>query len=156
MGLFELSFSYLSHVSDLVNNTLYFQYPCSFKRLTKCCLNIFSFKFTSDSVCNNCMIKVVVSILSSWGKRSALARLIHYWWIGLFQFSNNFFAITSDKWCVLCWEDALEAFIQIANLMLVLDGATCLANSFEFTIYHCMRLKAFRHEWARLNRIAAS
>ena len=29
---------------------------------------------------------------------------------------------------------------------LVLDGAICPADSFEFTICHCTRLKAFRHE----------
>ena len=38
---------------------------------------------------------------------------------------------------------------------LVLDGAICLADSFQFTVYHCMRLKVFSHEWASLNRIAA-
>ena len=38
---------------------------------------------------------------------------------------------------------------------LVLDGALCLADSFEFLMYHCMRLKALRHELASLNRIAA-
>ena len=37
----------------------------------------------------------------------------------------------------------------------LLEGAICLADSFEFTLYHCMRLKSFRHEWASLNRIAA-
>ena len=41
------------------------------------------------------------------------------------------------------------------GLRLVLDGAICLADSFEFTTYHCTRLKAFRHERASLNRIAA-
>ena len=28
----------------------------------------------------------------------------------------------------------------------VSDGAICLADSFEFTIYHCTRLKSFRHD----------
>ena len=41
------------------------------------------------------------------------------------------------------------------TLWLLLDGAICLADSFEFTIYHYMRLKAFRYERASLNRIAA-
>ena len=41
------------------------------------------------------------------------------------------------------------------TLRLVLDGAICLDDSFEFAIYHCMRLKAFRHELVGLNRIAA-
>ena len=41
------------------------------------------------------------------------------------------------------------------SLRLVLDGAIYLDDSFEFMIYHCLRLKAFRHEWASLNRIAA-
>ena len=41
------------------------------------------------------------------------------------------------------------------KLRLVLDGAICLPDSFKFTIYHCMKLKAFRHERASLNRIAA-
>ena len=40
-------------------------------------------------------------------------------------------------------------------LRLVLDGAICLADSFEVTMYNCKRLKAFRHEWTSLNRIAA-
>ena len=38
---------------------------------------------------------------------------------------------------------------------LVLDGAICLTNSFEFTVYHCMKLKAFTQECASLNRITA-
>ena len=38
---------------------------CSFKRLTKCCLNIFPFKIHFRQ-CNKCMIKVAVSILSSY------------------------------------------------------------------------------------------
>ena len=29
---------------------------------------------------------------------------------------------------------------------LTIDGVICLAYPFEFTIYHCTRLKAFRHE----------
>ena len=35
-----------------------------------------------------------------------------------------------------------------ARFSLSLDGAICLADSYEFTIYHCtgIRLKAFRHE----------
>ena len=41
------------------------------------------------------------------------------------------------------------------ELRLVLEGAIYLPDSFEFTIYRCMRLSAFRHEWASLNRIAA-
>ena len=32
------------------------------------------------------------------------------------------------------------------GLRLGLDGVICLADSFEFTIYHCTRLKAFRYE----------
>ena len=32
------------------------------------------------------------------------------------------------------------------SLRLVLDGAICPGDSFEFTIDHCMRLNAFRHE----------
>ena len=32
----------------------------------------------------------------------------------------------------------------------------CLADSFEFTIYHSTRLKAFIHKWTSLNRIAAN
>ena len=36
---------------------------------------------------------------------------------------------------------ATKAIKQVA-LRLVLDGAICLADSFEFTIYHCQRLKA--------------
>ena len=36
-----------------------------------------------------------------------------------------------------------------------LEGAICLADSFEFTIYHCTRMKPFRHERASLNRVAA-
>ena len=32
------------------------------------------------------------------------------------------------------------------SVKLVLDRAICPADSFEFTIYHCMRFKAFRHE----------
>ena len=31
-------------------------------------------------------------------------------------------------------------------IRLGLDSAICLDDSFEFTIYHCMRLKAFRHK----------
>ena len=38
---------------------------------------------------------------------------------------------------------------------LVLDDVICLADSFEFTIYHNMKLNAFRHEWASLNRTVA-
>ena len=41
------------------------------------------------------------------------------------------------------------------QVKLVLDSAICLADCFEFTIDHCARLKAFRHERASLNRIAA-
>ena len=41
------------------------------------------------------------------------------------------------------------------NIRLVLDEAICPADSFEFTIYHCIRLNAFKHERASLNRIAA-
>ena len=37
----------------------------------------------------------------------------------------------------------------------VLEGAICLDDSLKFTIYHCTRLKVFRHECANLNRIAA-
>ena len=32
------------------------------------------------------------------------------------------------------------------RLRLVLDHAISLADSFEFTIYHCVRLKEFRHK----------
>ena len=53
------------------------------------------------------------------GGRRVLATLIHYRQIGLIQFSNNFFAITSGKWCLLPREDALEAFVEIANLIIV-------------------------------------
>ena len=35
---------------------------------------------------------------------------------------------------------------EINLLRLVLDGAICPADSFEFTIDHCMRLNAFKHE----------
>ena len=126
-GLFEASFCYLFFVSDLIN-TLDSQYLCSFKRLITCCLNIFPFKIhlrdPLDSVFNKCMIKVAVSILSSYvmGKRSVLATLIHYQRIGLFRFSNNFFAITSDKWFLPSWEDALEPFLEIANLTIIPRG----------------------------------
>ena len=33
------------------------------------------------------------------------------------------------------------------RVRLVSDGAICLEDSFEFTIYHCMKLKALRHEF---------
>ena len=36
--------------------------------------------------------------------------------------------------------------LRVMCIRLVLDGAICLADSFEFTISHCMRLKAFGHE----------
>ena len=38
---------------------------------------------------------------------------------------------------------------------MILDSAICLADSFEFTIHHCMRLKAPRQKGVSLNRIAA-
>ena len=39
----------------------------------------------------------------------------------------------------------LEGVVK-AGVRLVSDGAICLADSFQFTIYNCTRLKAFRHE----------
>ena len=45
--------------------------------------------------------------------------------------------------------------LYVIGLRLVLDGAIRLADSFEFAIYQCMRLKAFRHERTSLNSIAA-
>ena len=36
--------------------------------------------------------------------------------------------------------------VPAAPIRLFLEGAICLADSFEFTIYHCMGLKAFRHK----------
>ena len=39
-----------------------------------------------------------------------------------------------------------DVLIDQAYFSLILDGAICLADSFEFTMYHCTRLKAFRHE----------
>ena len=42
------------------------------------------------------------------------------------------------------FEDVLKIIAD--QVRLVLDGAICLADSFELTIYHRKRLKAFRHE----------
>ena len=69
----------------------------------------------------------------------------------------NFRRESSQPWLrshVLLHFTIYEVIEYIPSARLVLDGAICPADSFEFTVYHCMKLNAFKHEWASFNRIA--